>query len=87
MLFSAEEETGRGTDIVDRNSQFRYAITNALHIYRTPAKFLAFLQTVQPTSLYCPSGQHNNPRCRMADTYSLSSKRTDFKHHVGIQSF
>jgi len=43
---------------MNRISQFRYAITNALHIYRRPAKFLAFLQTFQPISHYCLSGQH-----------------------------
>jgi len=31
---------------LNRISQFQHAITNALHIYRSPAKFPAFLQAV-----------------------------------------
>jgi hypothetical protein len=38
---------------MNRISQFLYAITNALHIYRRPANFLTFLQTVEPISHYC----------------------------------
>ena len=40
-------------------SRFWFAITNALHIYRRPAKFLAFLQTVEQILHYCLSGQHS----------------------------
>ena len=69
-----------------RISQFRYAITNALHIYRRPAKFLAFLQKVEPISHYCISGQHSYTRCPLADTNVLSSKSTDFKYHAESQA-
>jgi hypothetical protein len=41
-LFSVRGQLERGMDLMNRISQFRYAITNALHIYRSPAKFLAF---------------------------------------------
>jgi len=58
-FFSAEGKTERRTDIKNWISQFRYAITNALPIYRRLAKFLAFLQTVEPISCYCLSGQHS----------------------------
>jgi hypothetical protein len=53
-LFNAEKQTEIGTDIMNRLSQFRYAITNALHIYRKIAKFLALLQTDTLLSVRLP---------------------------------
>jgi len=62
-----------GADIMNRILQFRYAITNALHIYRSPAKFLAFLQTLEPISHYCLSGQHSYTRGLLTDNNALIS--------------
>jgi len=45
-----EQLTERRTDFLIRNSQFLYAITNALEMNRRLTKFLAFIQTVEPTS-------------------------------------
>jgi hypothetical protein len=52
FLDHMEEKTQAGTDIMNQISQFRYAITNSLHIYIRPAKLLSFLQTVQRISHY-----------------------------------
>jgi hypothetical protein len=82
-----EGQTERGTDIMKRISQFRYTITNALHIYKKPAKFLAFLQTVEPTSHYSLSGQQSYTRGPLTDTNTLSSENTILKYYVEIQSF
>jgi hypothetical protein len=68
-------------------SQFRYAITNALHIYRRPAKVLAFLQTVQPISHYCLSGQHSYTRGTLADTDNLISENKVSKNKNKDQIF
>jgi hypothetical protein len=81
-MFSAEGQTERGTDIMNRNSRFRYAITNALHIYRSPAKFLTFLQRVEPISYYCLSGQRSYTRGPLADTNDFSSDGPDFKYYT-----
>jgi len=70
--------TERETEVMNRNSQFRYAITNSLHIYITPAKFLAYLQTVEPISHYCLSGQHSFTSGLLADTLALISKDPNF---------
>jgi hypothetical protein len=86
-LFSSEEQTESGTDIINRISQFRYAITNVLHIYRRPAKFLAFLQTVEPISYYFLSGQSSYTLSLMTDTNTLGSESTNFKYHVEILLF
>ena len=48
---------------------------------------LAFLQTVEPISHYCLSGQHNYTRGPLANTNVLSSEISDFKYHVESQSF
>ena len=40
------------------NFKNSYAIKNAMHIYRTSAKFPAFLQTVEKITHYCLSSQH-----------------------------
>jgi hypothetical protein len=85
-LFGAEGETERGTDIMNRNYQFWYDITNALHIYRRPAKFLAFLQRVQSISHYCLSGRHGYTCSPLPDTNSLILERPSFKNSV-IQNF
>jgi len=63
---------------MNRISQFRYAMINALHIYRRPAIFLAFLQTVEPMSITV---------CQviidihdlLADTNNLSSESPNVK--------
>jgi hypothetical protein len=78
-IFSAEGQTERGTDIMNRISQFRYATTNALHIYISPAKFLTFLQRLEPISYYCLSGQHSYTRGPLADTSDFSSYSHDLK--------
>jgi hypothetical protein len=57
-----------------RISQCRYAITNALHIHRRPAKFLDFLQTSVPISHYCLSGQHSYTRGLLIDSNALFSE-------------
>jgi hypothetical protein len=75
------------TDIMNRISQFWYAITNALYIYRRPAKFLAFLQTVEPISHYCLSGQHSNTRGPLAYKIALISESSDFNYEAESQSF
>jgi len=62
IFFTAERQTERGTNITNKISHSRCAITNVLHIYRRPAKFLAFLQTVQSISHYCVSGRHGYTR-------------------------
>ena len=67
-------------DIMNRSSKFRYAITNALHIDRSPAKFLTFLRTVEPISHYCLSGQHTYTHGLLTDTNILSSESPDFKY-------
>ena len=67
---------------MNRIPQFRYAITNSLHINRRPAKFLAFLRTVEPISHYCSSGQHSYTRVPLADTNVLGSECSDFKCHT-----
>jgi len=61
--------------------QFQYAITNALHIYRRPANFLAFLQTVELISHYCLSGQHSYTHGPLVDTNALSSEGPGFKNN------
>jgi hypothetical protein len=71
MLFIAEFQTERLADIMNRISLFRYAIKNALHIYRSPAKFPAFLQAVELISHYCLSGQHRFTGGPLADTNVL----------------
>jgi hypothetical protein len=53
---------------MNRISQFRYANTNALHKYRRPAKFLAFLQTVELP------GQHSYTRGLLVDRNALISE-------------
>jgi len=58
---------------MNRITQFRYAITNALHIYRRPTKFLFFLQTVEPILHYCLSGRHSYTRGSLALTKVLIS--------------
>jgi len=70
---------------MNRIPQFQYAITNALHIYRQTAKFLAFLQTVEPISHYCMSGQQSYTRGSLADTNVLVSECSDFKCHTNGQ--
>jgi hypothetical protein len=72
---------------MNRISQFQYTISNALHIKPRRAKLLAFLQTVEPLSNYCLSGQHSYTRSPLADTNVLSSESTDFKYHAEGQSF
>ena len=86
-LLITEGQTDRGTDIMNRISQFRYTVTNALHIYRRPEKFLAFLQTVEPISHYCLSGQHSYTRVPLADTNALNSDGPDFNFYAEIQTF
>ena len=95
-LFSVEGQTETGTNIMNRISQFRYPIKNALHIYRRPAKFLAFLQTVEQISHYCRSVQHNYTSGPLADTNNLISlklisnsliKSINSKFHLGIISW
>jgi hypothetical protein len=78
-LFSAEGQTERAANIKNRNLQFWYAITNALHIYRRPAKFLAFLQTVQSITHCCLSGQHGYTRGPLEDTNVLKWEYPNFK--------
>jgi len=68
-----QRERERGTDIVNRISQFRYNIKNFLHIYRRSAKFLTFLQIVEPISNSCLSGQQSYPLAPLTDTNALSS--------------
>jgi len=58
-------------DIIIRISQFLYAITKALHVYRRPAKFLAFLETVEPISHYCLSDQQRYTRGQLTDTNAV----------------
>jgi len=41
-LFSAEGQAERGTDIMNRTSQFWYAVSNVLHIYRSLRNFWHF---------------------------------------------
>jgi hypothetical protein len=72
---------------MNRNSQFCYAITNGLHMYRKPAKFLAFLQTVEPISHYCMSGQNSYTRGPLADTNTLILESPNYKYRAEIQSF
>jgi hypothetical protein len=67
-----------------RISQFPYAITNPLPIYRRPVKFLSFLPTVQPISHCCLSGQHSDTRGTLADTKDLSSEFRYIKYQVEI---
>jgi hypothetical protein len=86
-LFSAEGHTEKGTDIMNRISQFRYAITNALHIYRRQAKFLDFLQSVEPISHYSLTVQHSYTRGTLTDTKALISECSDFKFETENQSF
>jgi hypothetical protein len=86
-LFSSEEQTESGTDIINRIPQFRYAVKNVLHIYRRPAKFLAFLQTVEPISNYCLSRQRSYTLPLLTDTNTLSSESTNFKYHIEILLF
>ena len=71
---------------MNRILQFLYAITNALHIYPRPAKFLAFLQTVEPIIHYCLSGQQSYTHGPLADTDVLSSENSNFKYHPEGQS-
>ena len=85
-LFRAEGKTGRRSNITNRVSQFRCTIANTLHIYRRPAKFLAFLQTVELISRYCLSDQQSYTRGSLADTNALISEIPDFKYHAGGQS-
>ena len=66
------DHEGRTLWTLSRILQFRYTITNALHIYRRPAKFLTFLQTVERISRYSLSGEHSYTRGPLADTNSLS---------------
>jgi hypothetical protein len=70
-----------------RISQFRYAITNLLHIYRRPVKFLAFLQTVESISHHCRSGQRSYTPDLLADTSILISENPHFKYHADDLSF
>jgi hypothetical protein len=70
---------------MNRNSQFRYAVTNPLHVYRRPVKFLSFLPTVQPTSHYCLSGQHSDTRGTLGDTNTLNCESPDFEYHGEIK--
>jgi hypothetical protein len=73
-LFSTEGQTERRTDNMNRLSQFWHTVTNSPHIYRSPAKFLAFLQTVEPISHCCLSGQHSYTRDSLAYTIRFSSE-------------
>jgi hypothetical protein len=86
-LFSVEVQTEKGTNIMNWISQFRYAITNALHIYSSSAKCLAFLQALEPISLYCLSGQHSYTLRSLCDTSALNSEILRFKFHAESQSF
>jgi len=86
-LFRLEGKTGKKTDITNRISQFHYAITNTLHIYRRSAKRLAFIQTVEPINHYFLSGQHSYTCGPLDDTIALNSEIFDFKYHAGGQSF
>ena len=82
-LFSLEGERERKKDgIMNWISHFCFAITNALYIYRRPAKFLAFLQTVEQISCYCLSGQHSYTRGPLAVTNALSSESPVFKYNA-----
>jgi len=68
---------------MNRISQFR----TPLQIHRRPAKFLAFIQRVEPMSHYCMSGQHNYTRVPLADTNVLGSECSDIKWHTEGQYF
>jgi len=63
-------------------SQFQYAITNALHIYSSPAKFLASLHAAEPISHYCSSGQHSYTHGPLTDTNAVTSGSPCFKYHA-----
>ena len=82
---SFEVQTGAGKDILNRISQFWYAIKNALHIYRSPEKYLALLQRVQQITHYGPSGQHSYTRGPLADINKFMSEVPHFKYHAEIQ--
>ena len=87
MILSAEGWTERGMGILNRISQFLYAIKNALHIHRRPAKCLALLQTLEPITRYCQWDQHSYKRGTLADTNIFISEVPDFKYHIESQSF
>jgi hypothetical protein len=70
---------------MNRISQLRYAITNPLHIYRRPVKYLAFWQTVQPISHCCLSGQHSDTRGTLGDRKALNTESPDFEYHEEIK--
>jgi hypothetical protein len=67
-------------------SNFFYAITNALLIYRTRANFLVSLQTEELISHYYLLGQHSYTRGPLADTKALSLESPDFKYQAEVQS-
>jgi hypothetical protein len=78
--FLVRKDRLRGTEITNRISNFcARPITNALHMYRRPAKFLAFLQTVQSISLYCLSGQHGYTRCALEGTNAFSNGKSQLQ--------
>ena len=84
-LFSAEGQTEKGTDTLIRGSQFLYAVTNSLHIYISPAKFLAFLQTVRlytaarslsdADSRFFPK-QYNSSSCNLVNVCTTAQQYT-----------
>jgi len=86
MLFTAEGQTDRVTGVIKRISQLWYAIKNALHIYRSPAKFLALFQTMEPIFHYSLSGQHRYTCGPLADANALISESPEFKFHAECQS-
>jgi len=71
IRYLASEE--KGTDILNRISQFHYAVRNCAAHLQKPAKFPALLQVVEPIPYYCISGQHSYTRDPLADTNALSS--------------
>jgi len=86
MLFSSEGQTKTRTDVMNRISQFRYVNANSLPNCRRPAKFLS-LQTMEPLSHYCLSGQQRYTRRPLVDTNDLSSWSPYFIFEAENQSF
>ena len=65
-----------------RISQLWYVVKNALHIYRRPPKFLAFLHTMEPIYHYILSGLHRHTHGPSVDTNVLSSESPEFKNSL-----
>ena len=89
-LFIADIQSDGRMDMINLKalfSQFWYAITNVLQMYRYPVKCLAFLNLEKPLSLYYSIfGQTSNTRRPLSATNNLKSEITDVNCHGGGQS-